>query len=91
MRTFTYICLIGAALAAKLNPSCDPSTGVDQNGVACDVEEIIASIDEDLDIAPHYIEEAKEKARQKCRQGHLPSCALGEHLYVHPEHHNHKK
>ena len=40
MRTFTYICLIGATLAAKLNPSCDPETGVDQNGLACVAEEI---------------------------------------------------
>ena len=88
MRTFTYICLIGAALAAKLNPSCDPETGVDQNGVACVAEEIVASVDEELDID---IDEAKEKARQKCRQGHLPSCALGEHRYVHPDHHNHKE
>jgi hypothetical protein len=45
MRTFTYICLIGATLAAKLNPSCDPETGFDQNGLACVAEEIVASVD----------------------------------------------
>ena len=79
MRTFTYICLIGATLAAKLNP-CDPDTGLDEQGFECDVEQHdVEDFKSNFNID---IDEANEQAKLKCLQGHLPSCVLmKEHRY----------
>ena len=41
MRNFAYICLLGTTLAVTLS-SCDVDTGLDEAGVECSVNEIIA-------------------------------------------------